>query len=179
MIAHASDFAYKCNAMETRDEKRKLLDEIGRLMARGRFKVFGEISRQLTEQGESVHSWQVINHLNRLGPSNQKRIAASVGQHAAGVCRVVEELEAKGLLRQERDPEDRRRSLVSLTPKGLRWLEGVRPTVSDAVEAMLGHLSTEEARTLRGLLLKISPNPDEVPKPEDDNAPRAKAREAR
>jgi len=149
--------------METRDERRRLLDEVGRLIARSRSTVWTEVSRRLTDEGESVLSWHVANHLNRLGPSNQKQIAASVGQHPAGVCRVVEELETKGLMRQERDPEDRRRSRVSLTPEGLRWLEDVRPLVSDAVEATLGHLSSEEARLLRTLLLKISPNPDAPP----------------
>lgn len=144
---------------------------MGRLISRVRRLVWASAARELSQRGDSMLMWQVVNELNRSGPRAQKALAEAIAQHPAGVCRVVEELEHKGMARQERDPEDRRRSVVSLTAKGKKWLEEVQPSVREGILEILSVLTPAEAEVLRELLLKVVQAADA--------APPAKARGAR
>ncbi len=82
-------------------------------------------------------------------------------QHAVGGClaidpstmvSVVDELEAKALIRRRRDPDDRRRYLLRLTAKGRRMHERCRTAAHQVESEVLARLNDEERRTLHVLL---------------------------
>lgn len=135
--------------------ERRLVEEIGLLLARCRRCIWVAVSRRLEAQGKSPLVWPVLMCLVRMGPSTQRDIAAACAQHPAGVSRLLDELEEKNLVRRRRDPNDRRKVQVEVTPEGRAWFESARNEVVEALEHALRGLSSSEKVQLRDLLIKL------------------------
>ncbi|MFJ3308080.1 MarR family winged helix-turn-helix transcriptional regulator [Streptomyces sp. NPDC086549] len=65
----------------------------------------------------------VLGHLHRHGSATPGEIAAAERQRPQSLTRVFAELETEGLIVREPGPEDRRRSVLTLTAHGRRALE--------------------------------------------------------
>lgn len=65
-------------------------------------------------------------------------------------------LEADSLVSRERDPADRRRHLVTLTPAGEKHLASASRAQKDAEDSLFASLDDLQRRQLRGLLLALS-----------------------
>jgi DNA-binding MarR family transcriptional regulator len=63
-------------------------------------------------------------------------------------------LEENGLIERTRDPEDRRRHIVAITPKGHRALEKAERQLETVEDDVLGNLDASERDELRELLAK-------------------------
>lgn len=72
--------------------------------------------------GVSVAKLSVLGHLWRLGPMTPTGIAQREGVKLQSLTRLLGELESEGWLARKTDPEDGRRSLMSLTSFGVRRL---------------------------------------------------------
>jgi DNA-binding MarR family transcriptional regulator len=99
----------------------------------------------------------VLAHLTREGATAQCDLAMALGQHPAWVSRLVDELEAEGVVRRRRDAHDRRKLRVEVTVSGRARYEARRPEVNEAVEHVLEPLDPAEREELRALLLKLAP----------------------
>ena len=104
------------------------------------------------EQGESIFTWQVLCFLVRHGPHTQRDLAYANAQHPAGLSRLLEELEAEGLITRAADPRDRRKSLVKVTAKGKARFEAASPAVWRGVDEALVALTPKQRLDLRALL---------------------------
>lgn len=71
------------------------------------------------------------------------------------VTRLLDRLEARGLISRGREAADRRRVVARITDEGLRVLEGLDGPVAQAHRNQLGHLSEKQLATL-GTLLKAA-----------------------
>jgi DNA-binding MarR family transcriptional regulator len=65
---------------------------------------------------------------------------------------LLNDMEAAGHVRRVRDPEDRRRHIVELTPAGKKALAHAERAMEDLEGEVLGSLSPDERAQLRGLL---------------------------
>ena len=63
-------------------------------------------------------------------------------------------LEDEGMIARTRDPEDRRRHIVAITPKGYRALEKAEHELETLEDEVLGNLDRSERDQLRDLLAK-------------------------
>jgi len=63
-------------------------------------------------------------------------------------------LEDEGLIARTRDPEDRRRHIVAITPKGYKALEKAERELETLEDEVLGNLDHSERDQLRDLLAK-------------------------
>jgi DNA-binding MarR family transcriptional regulator len=81
---------------------------------------------------------------------------AGISQQEMGsmLCILLNELEAAGLALRRRDPSDRRRHLVDITPKGRQLLERAEWSVSSIEDEVLSGLSSRERASLRQTLSK-------------------------
>ncbi len=137
-----------------------LAEEIGMLIARSRRLIWQNAARNLDrhgqDAGESLLSWQMLTRLAADGPVTQRALADSMGQHPAGVCRLLDDLEQRGFIQRVRDTADRRCMQVRLTGKGRARHKRYRPHLVDAVQHSLERLSHAERKQLRDLLRKVA-----------------------
>lgn len=97
----------------------------------------------------------LIARLTELGSVSQNQLGRTVGLDVATTKGVVDRLMARGLLRSERDPNDRRRQLISLTEHGWQRFLEVAPLGLEITAETLAPLTQSEQRTLLKLLKKI------------------------
>ena len=68
---------------------------------------------------------------------------------------LLNDIEAHGWADRRRDPEDRRRHVVDITPAGLAALERADAALDGLEDDVLAPLSAEERETLRDLLARV------------------------
>ena len=88
-------------------------------------------------------------------------IAGTLAIAKSAVTKTVDRLEARGLLRRERDPADRRTVYATLTPHGNDTFTAAQPAFADAVHRhFASQISRAELRQLQELPESVlSPGP--------------------
>jgi MarR family transcriptional regulator, lower aerobic nicotinate degradation pathway regulator len=132
-----------------------VIDDLGTLIPRARHKIRRYAAIRLDVLGESILNWPLLRRLMDHGGLSQQELAHLTAQHPAAVSRSLYDLEERRLVRRTRDPHDRRRVLVTLTPRGLKHCRVLHPEILLAVARVLEPLSAAERLLLRDLLRKI------------------------
>ena len=96
---------------------------------------------------------------------DQATLASAIAFDRPTTGGVIDRLEAKGLVRRENDPEDRRLRRLYLQPAGKAALAGATPVVQRIQELMLQGLSAPERTTLLRLLAKALAAVGDVARP--------------
>ena len=112
----------------------------------------------LARRGEvTLQQYNVLRILRGAGPEGLPtlEIAGRMMERTPGVSRLIDRLEAKGLVRRERGPADRRQVLCSITPGGLRMLADLDTEVDAADERALASLEEGEVARLVELLNRV------------------------
>jgi DNA-binding MarR family transcriptional regulator len=90
------------------------------------------------------------------GPAqSQQDGAARLGVDRTTMVALVDELEAKGLVRREVAPGDRRKRLVTLTAEGERVREAGEEVTRQAEALLLEPLAVDDAERLRAALHRV------------------------
>ena len=132
-----------------------LLHELTRLISKTRRSLYLAAARELGTRGEEMSAWIVAARLVERRAASQKDLADITGQHPAGISRLLDEMDRRGLTARAADPLDQRRRLVTLTPAGRRWHKQLEPIVLRATESVLGILGLTEQHQLRTLLRRL------------------------
>jgi DNA-binding MarR family transcriptional regulator len=99
--------------------------------------------------GLTAASRATLTHLAMAGPLTVGEAARHLDRAQSVVSDIVTGLEARGLLAREADPDDRRRTLVWLTPDGFAELERDRQVLAaDLVSRAMADLPAEHRRAL-------------------------------
>lgn len=122
--------------------------------------VIDRIEQELAEAGQlPLISYDV---LVALAESPERRLRMNdlarkvVVLSRSGVTRLVDRLEAEGLLRRERTAVDRRGAYAVITPKGLDALDRARPVYARGIaEHFARYLDDAEVSTLTSALERI------------------------
>jgi DNA-binding MarR family transcriptional regulator len=122
--------------------------------------MIGRIAQRLSQeaiadQGLLLPHFSVLATLDDFGPLAQHDLAARLGLHSSHLVGYVDELETRKAVGRERDPEDRRRQVVSLTPAGQQLLARLRAPIDRSQEQFLAPLSEHEQATLMELLTRL------------------------
>jgi DNA-binding MarR family transcriptional regulator len=90
------------------------------------------------------------------GPQSQRALAAVLAVDPARIVAVTDQLEARGLVVRETDPDDRRRNLVRLTRRGVTLTARAARRASEVEHSLVSGLSPREAQELRRLLRTVA-----------------------
>ncbi|MFF8380466.1 MarR family winged helix-turn-helix transcriptional regulator [Streptomyces sp. NPDC015661] len=93
------------------------------------------------------------------GAMSQRDLAAAMEVDPSQLVAILNELEADGLAERRRDPADRRRHIVEITPAGAAALGRVDAAVGEAERELFGDLTEAEQAVLRGLLDRVVVDP--------------------
>ena len=85
---------------------------------------------------------------------SQQEMGSMLCIDANNLVILLNELEAAGLALRRRDPSDRRRHLVDITPKGRKLLERAERSIASIEGEVLSALSSKERSSLRRTLAK-------------------------
>ena len=131
----------------------------------GFLRTHAELVRELDRELEAVHGlpltqYEVLLHLE-AAPEHRLRmseLARSVLLSQSGVTRLVDRLEARGLVERAPCAEDRRVLWAQLTDEGRKRLEAARPTHLAGVRArFVGHFDDDELRAFAEAWERLRP----------------------
>jgi MarR family 2-MHQ and catechol resistance regulon transcriptional repressor len=113
------------------------------------------LSRSLAAHGLTMGQLGVLESLYHLGPLCQRDLGRKLLRSGANVTTVVDNLERDGLVRRERDPNDRRLTTVTLTPAGRKLIADVFPAHVQTITDAFAGLTAEEQEQLARLCRKL------------------------
>ena len=99
--------------------------------------------------------FQVLGLLHDHGGMAQTDLVGEMGVAPSVLVTLLNPLEAEGLVARERDPCDRRRHLVTLTPAGETRLDRASRAQKDTEDVLFAALDDAEREQLRDLLLAM------------------------
>jgi MarR family transcriptional regulator, lower aerobic nicotinate degradation pathway regulator len=96
--------------------------------------------------------YALLASLEQFGASNQTQLGERSGLDRSDIVRWVDDLAERGLVARERDPDDRRRNVVTVTASGRRLLGKLDTELRSAQDRLLSPLTAGERTQLTRLL---------------------------
>lgn len=116
------------------------------------------LSKVLAELGLTIPKWRILSILNRLGESSMGLVADFCAIDRTTLTRTIDQLAEAGLVVRREDPQDRRQTLVSLTPAGASAYDTAVKAVIGFNEKALKGVGRKEMDALEDLLRKVVRN---------------------
>jgi DNA-binding MarR family transcriptional regulator len=107
------------------------------------------------EHGLSPRQFHLLGLLHDRGAMTQRELGVVMGVDPSILVGLLNPLEADGFLSRERDPADRRRHVVTLTPAGDQQLDRAAQAQREAEDELFATLTAAQREQLRALLLVL------------------------
>jgi MarR family 2-MHQ and catechol resistance regulon transcriptional repressor len=105
--------------------------------------------------GLTESQFAVLEALHHLGPLSQGQLCHKILRSGSNVTTVVDNLERDELVRRERDNDDRRVQVVSLTQKGRTAVTRALPVHIGRITELMGALTAAEQKELGRICRKL------------------------
>jgi len=119
----------------------------------------GELDRRLVGLGLSQARWLVLLHLSRFKElPTQRELAQSVGVEGPTLARLLDSLEAQGLVNRQAVLEDRRAKKIALSPQARPLIEQIEAISSQLREELFAGIDEDELRRCQQVHARILAN---------------------
>lgn len=135
----------------------RLEESVGYLINRASRAIRRRFNARLHEAGFGItgEQWAVLVHLWERDARPQHELAAILDKDKTTITRLVDDLEAQELVRRVEDPADRRRRLVTLTPRAHQMEAGVKRLAQDVLSEAVDGVADADLRTTKAILRRI------------------------
>jgi DNA-binding MarR family transcriptional regulator len=133
-------------------------ESVGYLMRRILSTVSLEVERELEPSGLTNAQWVPLLKLHMGSASTVAELARECMLDTGGMTRLLDRLEAKGLVRRIRSSEDRRVVNLELTDEGRAAARKIPAILCSVQNSHMRGFSVEEWQSLKGLLRRILDN---------------------
>jgi DNA-binding MarR family transcriptional regulator len=141
--------------MERQAPLRQLAADPGFLLSRVGAAVRAGFKDVLADWGIRPQQFQVLLVLTSGGGASQQELCTAAGIDSGNMVELLDGLEGLGYARRDRDPRDRRRYIVTVTPAGRAALMELLAAVAKYNERFLAPLSEPERQQLAATLGKL------------------------
>jgi len=137
---------------------------VGQLMYRVRAAQMNALDQALAQDADlaaleiSAAQYVIISVLARRGVDSAVQLCKDLSYDPGAMTRMIDRLEAKGLIQRHRCPEDRRLVNLELTAAGLAALPKLRACSVRVLNHFLRGFSQAEARQLESFMVRMLEN---------------------
>lgn len=117
--------------------------------------VTSRVSRSMTAAELTISQFGVLEAIYHKGPLCQRDIAAKILKSTGNITMVIDNLEKRGLVKRQRDSQDRRYLAVHLTDLGMIRIVKAFAAVEAAIVQEMAALSEQEQEQLGALCKKL------------------------
>jgi DNA-binding MarR family transcriptional regulator len=142
---------------------------LGHLIGRVRAQLLALIDAQLTKdeflgplEVTSAQLIVIVNLAGRECATSASELCKGISYDAGAMTRMLDRLEAKGLVRRTRSPDDRRLVNLELTQAGKAAYPRLREISMRVLNQSLRDFTVDEAHQLEGLLRRVVSNVSNV-----------------
>jgi DNA-binding MarR family transcriptional regulator len=115
---------------------------------------------QAEAAGFELYDYSVLAILAEGDRETQSTIAVTMNLDPSRLVALLDSLEERALIVRQRDPQDRRRHVVSITADGKRELRKLRGLIREVEEEFFGPLGDDERQAFHELLLRLAAKND-------------------
>ena len=112
------------------------------------------------EAGFELYDYSVLAILAEGVRETQGAIAGALGVDPSRLVALLDSLEERGLIARQRDPQDRRRHVVSITPAGTTELGKIRALIRKLEDEFFAPLDDDSRKQFHELLLRLATQND-------------------
>ena len=152
MTTHTTEIPAKAPSLVAKE----LLKSSGFLLARLGLNFKSRALARLDEAGFDPYDYSVLAILAEGARQAQATIAGALAHDPSRLVALLDSLEERGLVERVRDPEDRRRHVVSITADGKRELSRLRAMVKELENEFFAPLDAEMREQLHEVLLLLA-----------------------
>jgi DNA-binding MarR family transcriptional regulator len=138
---------------------------LGHLIGRARAQLLAVLDAELARdellgplEVTSAQFIVIVNLAGRECATSASELCKGISYDAGAMTRMLDRLEAKGLVRRTRSPDDRRLVNLELTESGKAAYPRLRQISMQVMNRSLRDFTQDEARTLQTLLQRLANN---------------------
>src|SRR5262249_7088338 len=139
---------------------KEMVKSSGFLLARLGFGFKAKTIAAFERDGFEIYDYSVLAVLAEGVRETQATIADALTLDPSRLVALLDSLEERGLIERQRDPQDRRRHVVSITATGTRELSRLREMAKRLEDEFFAPLDPESRETLHDLLLQLAAHND-------------------
>jgi len=109
----------------------------------------------------SMNELRVLTTLAPMGEAASHEVGTVAGMHPMNVSRAVAALSRQKRIQQRPDPDNRRRKLLTLTPKGWKLHDDLMPHIQEVANSLFATLESTELEVLSKLIDKMTARLDD------------------
>ena len=125
------------------------------MLLRAREAVMGRFRPMLREFDLTEQQWRIIRALSEVEELDAGDLAVVSYILSPSLTRILQRLESQGLVKRRSDSGDQRRALISLTKKGRKLFEDVRPHSRESYAGIASALGPERLAELYEILGEV------------------------